>query len=81
MVGAYYPITFLLDDTREEGRKASPKMEALKTVFGGGTIEFKDPEESKLTIKNNVKEKETEDEQSLRIYEADGDSGSSDEEY
>ena len=54
-------------------------MEALKTVFGGGTIEFKDPEESKLTIKNNVKEKETEDEQSLRIYEADGDSGSPDE--
>ena len=79
VVGAYYPITFLLDDTREEGRKASPKMEALKTVFGGGTIEFKDPEESKLTIKNNVKEKETEDEQSLRIYEADGDSGSPDE--
>ncbi len=60
-------------------RKASPKMEALKSIFGGN-VEFNEvnvlmPEK----IENTEKEEKPNDEQSLRIYEADGDSGSPDE--
>ena len=62
-------------------KKASPKMEALRSIFGGN-VEFKEVAVlANETIGQEEKEEKTNDEQSLRIYEADGDSGSSDEEY
>ena len=64
---------------KNTGRTASPKMEALKSIFGG-TVEFNEvatlTAEKKETPDN---EEKTNDEQSLRIFEADGDSGSPDE--
>ena len=54
-------------------------MEALKSIFGGN-IEFR--EVAAITTEKEEtpeKEEKTNDEQSLRIYEADGDSGSPDE--
>ena len=62
-------------------KKASPKMEALRSIFGGN-VEVKEVAAlANETIGQEEKEEKTNDEQSLRIYEADGDSGSSDEEY
>ena len=79
IAGRSVGVRLELNIPKDTNKKASEKMEALKSIFGG-TIEFFDSpapaSENTETIETEEKEK---DEQSLRIYEADGDSGSPDE--
>lgn len=79
IIGRNVSVRLELSIQKANERKASPKMEALKSIFGG-SIEFR--EVAAITTEKEEtpeKEEKTNDEQSLRIYEADGDSGSPDE--
>ena len=79
IIGRNVSVRLELSIQKTNERKASPKMEALKSIFGG-SIEFR--EVAAITTEKEEtpeKEEKTNDEQSLRIYEADGDSGSPDE--
>ena len=79
IIGRNVNVRLELSIQKTNERKASPKMEALKSIFGG-SIEFR--EVAAITTEKEEtpeKEEKTNDEQSLRIYEADGDSGSPDE--
>ena len=79
IIGRNVNVRLELSIQKTNERKASPKMEALKSIFGGN-IEFR--EVAAITTEKEEtpeKEEKTNDEQSLRIYEADGDSGSPDE--
>ena len=79
IIGRNVSVRLELSIQKTNERKASPKMEALKSIFGGN-IEFR--EVAAITTEKEEtpeKEEKTNDEQSLRIYEADGDSGSPDE--
>ena len=79
IIGRNVSVRLELSIQKANERKASPKMEALKSLFGG-SIEFR--EVAAITTEKEEtpeKEEKTNDEQSLRIYEADGDSGSPDE--
>ena len=81
VIGRSVSVRLELSIEKSVEKKASPKMEALRSIFGGN-VEFKEVAVlAKETIGQEEKEEKTNDEQSLRIYEADGDSGSSDEEY
>ena len=79
IIGRNVNVRLELSIQKTNERKASPKMEALKSIFGGN-VEFR--EVAAITTEKEEtpeKEEKTKDEQSLRIYEADGDSGSPDE--
>ena len=79
IIGRNVNVRLELSIQKTNERKASPKMEALKSIFGGN-VEFKEVAAlANETIGQEEKEEKTNDEQSLRIYEADGDSGSPDE--
>ena len=81
VIGRSVSVRLELSIEKSVEKKASPKMEALRSIFGGN-VEFKEVAVlANETIGQEEKEEKTNDEQSLRIYEADGDSGSSDEEY
>ena len=81
VIGRSVSVRLELSIEKSVEKKASPKMEALRSIFGGN-VEFKEVAAlANETIGQEEKEEKTNDEQSLRIYEADGDSGSSDEEY
>ena len=81
VIGRSVSVRLELSIEKNVEKKASPKMEALRSIFGGN-VEFKEVAVlANETIGQEEKEEKTNDEQSLRIYEADGDSGSSDEEY
>ena len=81
VIGRSVSVRLELSIEKSVEKKASPKMEALRSIFGGN-VEFKEVAVlANETIEQEEKEEKTNDEQSLRIYEADGDSGSSDEEY
>ena len=81
VIGRSVNVRLELSIEKSVEKKASPKMEALRSIFGGN-VEFKEVAAlANETIGQEEKEEKTNDEQSLRIYEADGDSGSSDEEY
>ena len=81
VIGRSVSVRLELSIEKSVEKKASPKMEALRSIFGGN-VEFKEVAVlTNETIGQEEKEEKTNDEQSLRIYEADGDSGSSDEEY
>ena len=81
VIGRNVSVRLELSIEKSVEKKASPKMEALRSIFGGN-VEFKEVAAlANETIGQEEKEEKTNDEQSLRIYEADGDSGSSDEEY
>ena len=81
VIGRSISVRLELSIEKSVEKKASPKMEALRSIFGGN-VEFKEVAAlANETIGQEEKEEKTNDEQSLRIYEADGDSGSSDEEY
>lgn len=81
VIGRSVNVRLELSIEKSVEKKASPKMEALRSIFGGN-VEFKEVAVlANETIGQEEKEEKTNDEQSLRIYEADGDSGSSDEEY
>ena len=79
IIGRNVNVRLELSIQKANERKASPKMEALKSIFGGN-VEFR--EVAAITTEKEEtpeKEEKTNDEQSLRIYETDGDSGSPDE--
>ena len=81
VIGRSVSVRLELSIEKSVEKKASPKMEALRSIFGGN-VEFKEVAAlANETIGQEEKEEKTNDEQSLRIYEADGDSGSPDEEY
>ena len=81
VIGRSVSVRLELSIEKSVEKKASPKMEALRSIFGGN-VEFKEVAAlANETIGQEEKEEKTNDEQSLRIYEADGDAGSSDEEY
>ena len=81
VIGRSVSVRLELSIEKSVEKKASPKMEALRSIFGGN-VEFKEVAAlANETIGQEEKDEKTNDEQSLRIYEADGDSGSSDEEY
>ena len=81
VIGRSVSVRLELSIEKSVEKKASPKMEALRSIFGGN-VEFKEVAAlANETIGQEEKEEKTNDEQSLRIYEADGDSGSSYEEY
>ena len=81
VIGRSVSVRLELSIEKSVEKKASPKMEALRSIFGGN-VEVKEVAAlANETIGQEEKEEKTNDEQSLRIYEADGDSGSSDEEY
>ena len=81
VIGRSVSVRLELSIEKSVEKKESPKMEALRSIFGGN-VEFKEVAAlANETIGQEEKEEKTNDEQSLRIYEADGDSGSSDEEY
>ena len=81
VIGRSVSVRLELSIEKSVEKKASPKMEALRSIFGGN-VEFKEVAAlANETIGQEEKEEKTNDEQSLRFYEADGDSGSSDEEY
>ena len=81
VIGRSVSVRLELSIEKSVEKKASPKMEALRSIVGGN-VEFKEVAAlANETIGQEEKEEKTNDEQSLRIYEADGDSGSSDEEY
>ena len=81
VIGRSVSVRLELSIEKSVEKKASLKMEALRSIFGGN-VEFKEVAVlANETIGQEEKEEKTNDEQSLRIYEADGDSGSSDEEY
>ena len=81
VIGRSVSVRLELSIEKSVEKKASPKMEALRSIFGGN-VEFKEVAAlANETIGQEEKEEKTNDEQSLRIYEADGDSGSSDAEY
>ena len=81
VIGRSVSVRLELSIEKSVEKKASPKMEALRSIFGGN-VEFKEVAVlANETIGQEEKEEKTNDEQSLRIYEADGDSGNSDEEY
>lgn len=79
VIGRSVSVRLELSIEKSVEKKASPKMEALRSIFGGN-VEFKEVAAlANETIGQEEKEEKTNDEQSLRIYEADGDSGSPDE--
>ena len=79
IIGRNVSVRLELSVQKNTERKASLKMEALKSIFGGN-IEFREIASiTKETEQTPEKEEKTNDEQSLRVYEADGDAGSSDE--
>ena len=79
IIGRNVTVRLELSVQKNTERKASLKMEALKSIFGGN-IEFREIAAiTKETEQTPEKEEKTNDEQSLRVYEADGDVGSSDE--
>ena len=79
IIGRNVSVRLELSVQKNTERKASLKMEALKSIFGGN-IEFREIAAiTKETEQTQEKEEKTNDEQSLRVYEADGDVGSSDE--
>ncbi|MBQ0072014.1 MAG: hypothetical protein KBS81_09235, partial [Spirochaetales bacterium] len=76
-----YRIRLKMQEDKVVERRASDKMEALKAIFGGGTINFLEVEEQKeAPIQPTQTEEKTESElQSIRPNEADGEFGSPDE--
>ena len=79
IIGKNVSVRLELSVQKNTERKASLKMEALKSIFGGN-IEFREIAAiTKETEQTPEKEEKANDEQSLRVYEADGDVGSSDE--
>ena len=79
IIGRNVSVRLELSVQKNTERKASLKMEALKSIFGGN-IEFREIAAiTKETEQTPEKEEKANDEQSLRVYEADGDVGSSDE--
>ncbi|MGN1163457.1 MAG: DNA polymerase III subunit gamma/tau [Candidatus Ornithospirochaeta sp.] len=79
VTGKRFRIKLELLAQKTEERRASDKMEALKSIFGG-TVEFT-PVDAAMVEKeiDTIREEKSDDEQSIRLYEADGDSGSPDE--
>ena len=79
ITGKRYSIKLELLHQKTEERRASDKIEALKAIFGG-KVEFAPLDAAKVEKeKETIREEKTDDEQSIRLYEADGDSGSPDE--
>ncbi|MBQ0072469.1 MAG: hypothetical protein KBS81_11565, partial [Spirochaetales bacterium] len=79
--GKNYRIRLRMQENRTTERKASDKMEALKAIFGGGTINFLEVEEKKEAPVQPTQQEEKSDSelQSIRPNEADGELGSPDE--
>ena len=75
ITGENYKVRCVLEKDETKEREPSPKMQNLRSIFGGNIIFTKPAEEKEETkeVKDNAKL------QSIRAYEADGDDRSSDE--